>query len=144
MQKGGKTLFAVLAQKLKLRNYSHKTLKAYRSCLRSFIAYFSPRHPRELTNEDVRSYLLYLFEKKKLAATSVNQAFNAIRFLYVELYKMPFIIDEVPRPGKERKLPPVLSQEEVLKTFSYVENLKHKTLLMLISSAGLRVEKVSG
>ena len=52
---------------------------------------------------------------------------------------MPFIIDEVPRPGKERKLPPVLNQEEILKTFSYVENLKHKTLLMLIYSAGLRV-----
>ena len=137
MQKGGKTLFAVLAQELKLRNYGYRTLKAYR--LRSFIACFSPRHPRELTNEDIRTYLLYLIDKKKLEASTVNQVFNAIRFLYVELYKMPFIIDEVPRPGKERKLPPVLSQEEVLKTFSYVENLKHKTLLMLIYSAGLRV-----
>ena len=138
MQKGGKTLFAVLAQELKLRNYSHKTLKAYRSCLRSFIAYFSPRHPRELTNEDIRSYLLYLIEKK-LAASTINQVFNALRFLYVELYKMPFTIGNIPRPKNEKKLPNVLSQEEVLKIFSHVDNLKHKTLLMLIYSAGLRV-----
>lgn len=64
---------------------------------------------------------------------------NALRFLYVELYKMPFAIQDIPRPQKEKKLPNVLSQEEVLKILSHVDNLKHKTLLMLIYSAGLRV-----
>ncbi len=70
------TLFNVLAKELRLRNYSHKTLKAYRSCLRSFVAYFSPQHPRDLTNNDIRSYLLYLIEKKKLSASTVNQVFT--------------------------------------------------------------------
>lgn len=65
--------------------------------------------------------------------------FNALRFLYVELYKMPFVIENIPRPKKERKLPSVLSQEEVLKILSRVNNAKHKTILMLIYSAGLRV-----
>ncbi len=133
------TLFTTLSHELTLRNYSHKTLKAYRSCLRSFIKYFVPRHPRELSSEDIRTYLLHLIEKEKLATSTVNQVFNALRFLYVELYKMSFIIGNIPRPQKEKKLPNVLSQEEVLKIFSCVDNLKHKTLLMLIYSAGLRV-----
>lgn len=133
------TLFAVLTKEMHLRNYSHKTIKAYRSCLRSFIKYFSPRHPRELSTDDIRNYLLHLIEKEKLAASTVNQVLNTLRFLYVELYKLPFTIDGIPHPQREEKLPKVLSQEEVLRIFSCVDNLKHKTLLMLIYSAGLRV-----
>ncbi len=133
------TLFTVLAKELTLRNYSHKTLKAYRSCLRSFVQHITPKHPREISNDEIRDYLLYQIEEKKLAPATVNQIFNALRFLYVELYKKPFVISSIPRPQKEKKLPNVLSQEEVLKIFSCVENAKHKTLLMLIYSAGLRV-----
>ncbi|MEW5798646.1 MAG: site-specific tyrosine recombinase/integron integrase [Bacteroidota bacterium] len=133
------SLFKVLSDEMRLRNYSHKTLKAYKSCLRSFVKYFSPHHPRELSSDDIRNYLLYLIEGEKHSASTVNQVFNAIRFLYVELYKMPFALNDIPRPQKEQKLPNVLSQEEILKIFSQVDNLKHKTLLMLIYSAGLRV-----
>lgn len=133
------TLFAVLREELRLRNYSHKTFKAYRSCLRSFIAYFSPQHPRDLTIDQIRKYLYHLIETERLAPATVNQAYNAIRFLFVELYHKPFTIREIPRPHRGRTLPHVLSQEEVLRIFSCVDNLKHKTLLMLIYSAGLRV-----
>ena len=131
--------FEVLRKELTLRNYSPRTVKAYRSCLRSFVKYFAPRHPRDLTQTDVREYLLHLIGEKNLAAATVNQVFNALRFLYVELYKMPFTIGNIPRPKKEKQLPVVLSQEEVVKILDAVENLKHKTLLMLIYSAGLRV-----
>jgi site-specific recombinase XerD len=92
-----------------------------------------------LTGEDIRQYLLHLIEKKGFAASTVNQVFNALRFLYVELYSMPFRISEIPRPKSAKKLPIVLSQEEVVRILNAVENLKHKTLLMLIYSAGLRV-----
>ena len=59
---GGKGLFEVLREEMKLRNYSHKTFTSYRSCLREFVKYFAPRHPRELSNEDIRKYLLYLID----------------------------------------------------------------------------------
>jgi site-specific recombinase XerD len=134
-----KTLFSVLADELRLRNYSSKTLKAYKSCLRSFIQHIAPKHPKEITNNEIRKYVLYLIETKKLSPATVNQVYNALRFLYVELYKKPFVIGSLPRPQKENKLPSVLSQEEVLKILSNVDNLKHKTMLMLIYSAGLRV-----
>jgi site-specific recombinase XerD len=134
-----KTLFGVLSQEMRLRNYSHKTIKAYKSCIRSFVNFTAPRHPRELQETDIRNYLLHLITVKQLAPATVNQVFNALRFLYVELYKKPYAIGGIPRPRKEKKLPTVLSQEEVLRILSQVDNLKHKTILMLIYSAGLRV-----
>ena len=83
--------------------------------------------------------MIYLIEEKKWQASTINQVFNALRFLYVELYKTKFVIESIPRPKREKKLPDVLSQNEILKIFSRVENLKHKTILMLIYSSGLRV-----
>ena len=136
------TLFEVLTKELRLRNYSPKTLKGYKSCLRSFIKHIAPKHPREITNEEVRNYLLFLLQEKKLSAATVNQVFNALRFLYVELYKMPFAIGNIPRPRKERKLPVVISQEEMKPIFEAIDNMKHRIILMLTYSAGLRVGEV--
>ncbi len=97
---------------------------------------------RDLTNEDLRNYLIHFVEKEQYASSTINQVINALRFLYVDLYKRPMQLGELPRPRKERKLPAVLSEEEVLRIFNAVDNLKHKTILMLIYSAGLRVGEV--
>lgn len=135
-------LYEVLRREMRLRNYSHKTIKAYTSCVRSLIQHFGPKHPRELTNEDLRNYLIHLIEKEQYQSSTINQVINALRFLYVELYKRQMQLGDLPRPRKERKLPEVLSEEEVLRIFNAAENLKHKTILMLIYSAGLRVGEV--
>jgi len=131
--------FETVRRERRLRSYSHKTIKTYVSCLRSFVRHFHPRHPRELSENDIREYLLHLFEEKNFAAATVNQVFNALRFLYVELYQMTFAIGSSPRRQKEKKLPVVLDQNKVLQILDAVDNLKHKTILMLIYSAGLRV-----
>ncbi|MDI6767950.1 MAG: tyrosine-type recombinase/integrase [Bacteroidota bacterium] len=134
--------YETVRREMRLRNYSHKTIKSYVSNLRSFVKYFQPKHPREVNEGDIRLYLLHLIEEKKFTASTVNQVFNALRFLYIKLYKMPFTIGSLPRPKKEKQLPVILSQEEVVKILDAVDNLKHKTLLMLIYSAGLRVGEV--
>jgi len=131
--------YETIRREMRLRNYSHKTIKSYLSCLRNFVKYFHPKHPRGISNDEIKKYLIYLIEEKKWQASTINQLFNAIRFLYVELYKIPFIIESIPRPKKQKKLPDILSQEEVIDIFNSINNLKHKTLLMLIYSAGLRV-----
>ena len=131
--------YETVRRELRLRNYSQKTIKSYLSCLRTFVDYSRPRHPRQLTENDIRSYLLHLFETKHLASGTINQIFSALRFLYVELYKMPFTIKDIPRPRRGKQLPMVLSQEEVVRILGAVSNLKHRTILMLIYSAGLRV-----
>jgi integrase/recombinase XerD len=135
-------LLETLRQELLLRNYSPKTIKGYTSCVRKFVRYFSPRHPRELGSEDIRKYLMYLYEESHLAAASVSQALNAIRFLYVELYHRPLILEGVPRPKKEKKLPVVLSKEEVRRLLELTRNPKHRMLLMICYSGGLRVREV--
>lgn len=135
-------LFETVRRELRLRNYSLKTIKAYISSLRKFVRYFHPRHPRELIDDDIRNYLLHLLIKEEQAASTVNQVFNALRLLYVDLYKRPFVIGSLPRPLKEKKLPDVLNEDEVKRLFACVPNLKHRTMLMLAYGCGLRVSEL--
>jgi len=82
---------------------------------------------------------LHLIERESFAASTVNQVFNALRFPYVDLYQMPFKIGAIPRPRKERKLPDVLTQEEVKRIFCAAANPKHRMVLLVIYSGGLRI-----
>ncbi len=134
--------FETVRREMRLKNYSSKTIKSYISWLHSFVSYFRPRHPRDVTEDDIHSYLLYLIEERQFQASSVNQVFNALRLLYVDLYGMPFKIDSIPRPMKEKRLPDVLNQEEVLRIFREIDNLKHKVMLMIAYGSGLRVGEV--
>ena len=133
--------FETVRREMRLRNYSPKTIKSYLSCLRSFVNYFQPRHPRTLSGEDIKAYLLYLIEKKQYTAGTINVVFNAVRMLYVDLYEMPFVVGKLPRPRIGKMLPDVLSLEEIRKIFSVIQNPKHRYLLMLAYSGGLRVSE---
>ena len=141
-QPGDEDPLVLLQKELRLRNYSQKTIKAYRSCIRSLIEYARPRSPKELSSDDLRRYLLRLMEDDGMSASYVNQIINALRFLYVEIYRTPMALGDIPRPKKERKLPTVLSLIEVKAILDAAENLKHRCLLMLVYSAGLRVGEV--
>lgn len=135
-------LLETFREELRLRNYSSKTIKGYTGCVRAFVRYFLPRHPRELSSEDIRRYLLHLLDELHLAPASVNQALNAIRFLYVELYHRRYMLDGVPRPRRDKKLPKVLSREEVRCLIELTINPKHRLLLMVCYSGGLRVSEL--
>ena len=136
-----KGLFEAVGEELRLRNYSPKTSKVYLGQLRTFVRFFKPRHPRELSNEDIRQYLLYLMDNG-FSRASVDQAINALRFLYVEMYHRDFVLKDVPRPKKERKLPIVLSHSEVLQIAQTIQNPKHRLMIELMYAAGLRVSEV--
>jgi len=129
-------------RELRLANYSHQTSKAYRSCLRIFARHVCPKPLRDATNADIRSFLLHLMEHREYAAASINQMINALRYLYVELYRRPMVLGEIPRPKKEKKLPNVLSQSEVKRIFEAVKNVKHRALLMVTYAGGLRLKEV--
>lgn len=127
---------------MRLKNYSYKTIKVYKSCLKSFTEYFHNNNLHSLSSKEIKNYFFYLIEEKKYSSGTINQVFNALRFLYVEFYKIPFIIGSIPRPRKENKLPDVLTKEEVSEILKNVKNLKHLTMLMLSYASGLRVSEL--
>ena len=129
-----------LRRELVTRKYSYKTVKGYLYFNRDFLK-FSGKAASEINEGGIKDYLLYLAEEKESATATINQAINALKFYYGTLLKKKFMY-EVKRPRKDKKLPVVLSQEEVAKILLSVDNLKHKAILMLVYSAGLRVGEV--
>ena len=124
---------------MKLKDYSNRTIKTYGSMLKLFMNYYENQPLDDLSDEDIREYLLYLVDEKKVSQSYQNQAINAIKFYYEQVKGRETRTYYLQRPKHEIRLPSVLSEEEVLRLLKQVDNLKHKTALSLIYSAGLRV-----
>jgi site-specific recombinase XerD len=97
---------------------------------------------KDITKEQIRKYLLYLVKEKRYSSSAQNQAINSIKFYYEKVLGKPVEKYYVPRPRKEKKLPQVLSEEEVTRILKQIKNLKHKSIIYLIYSAGLRLTEV--
>ena len=132
---------AVEEEEMRLRAYSSKTRKSYRNHLVRFYRHFTGRVLAELTEKEVRTYLLKLVEEP-VSRSYLNQAISAIKLLYEKVIRQPKIIEQIPRPRGERKLPTVISREAAQNLLNAVGNLKHQTLLVLMYAAGLRVGEV--
>jgi integrase/recombinase XerD len=111
------------------------------SDLRHFLLFLN-KNPRQVTDKDVRAYMLFLVDDKCVSRSYIAQSINAILFFYRHVIKEPRTIQEVKRPRKDRKLPFVLSKESVLRLLHAPSNLKHRALLMLVYASGLRVGEV--
>jgi site-specific recombinase XerD len=127
-----------LRKELVARRYSQRTVKLYLFHNKGLLE-FSKKNPYEVSNGDVREYLYHLANDKEASTSTLNTAINAL--YYGEVLKRRFVY-EIKRPKKDKKLPVVLSQEEVSQILSSVNNIKHRAILMLIYSAGLRVSEV--
>lgn len=129
----------IMVEQLQLENKSKNTIKTYRSQIRMFWQFFAEKLPREITEEEIRQYLLHLVNKRRVSVSYQNQAINAIKFYYERVLGWAPKGYYVQRPATEKRLPVVLSKEEVQDLLSVVVNLKHKTALALMYGAGLRV-----
>jgi site-specific recombinase XerD len=134
---GGEGYFEDLRRELLSRRYSYKTVKGYLFYNRDFLNFIGKK-PTDINDNDIKNYLYHLAETKQAATSTLNQAINALKFYYGSMLKKKFLY-EIKRPRKDRKLPVVLSREEVAGVISSPENIKHKVILMLIYSGGLRV-----
>ena len=99
------------------------------------------KSPELLGPEEIREYQVYLVEKKKISWGVFNMTVCGLRFLYSVTLRMESMIPLIPFPKKEKKLPIVLSVEEVATFLGAVKNFKHRTLLTTMYSAGLRVSE---
>ncbi|MBM7613849.1 site-specific tyrosine recombinase/integron integrase [Alkaliphilus hydrothermalis] len=135
------SIYLQVERVLKLKGYSSNTIEAYVSHIKQFISYFG-KEVRLITNEDVNEYLLYMLEERQCSSSYVNTAVSSIKFLFNQVLRRFDMAVGIPRPKKEKKLPEVLNEEEVTKILNVVENHKHKAILCLVYSAGLRVSEV--
>ncbi len=128
----------MMEQKLKLRGYSENTQRTYLQHFKEFLLFFYESHPVDISEAEIRNFILYLIEQRKLSKSTQNQAINSVKFFYEKVLMQERKVYYLERPMKDKRLPEVLSQEEVMRIFEALDNIKHKTMLMLIYSAGLR------
>lgn len=120
------------------KRYSQNTVKTYTEALRCFLHFFREKKVAELTNDDVivfnNDYLL----RNNLSASYQNQMVNAIKLFYSTIYQKKIEIESIHRPKRAKVLPNVLSKNEVKQILTAHVNLKHRCMLSLIYSCGLR------
>lgn len=125
-----------LRHSLILKGYSRRTVKAYASCVSLYLIHVSG----DLDLRNVKGYLLKMHEEGR-AGQTVNLHLNAIKYFYREVLKFPAKID-LKFAKKSRRLPVVLSRREIDAVLAVVTNEKHKTMIALAYSSGLRVSEL--
>lgn len=123
---------------LERRRYSKNTIQTYTSLFGKFLAYFEGTPAHELTDADVAKFQNFLVSTKGVATSTQNQYINAIKFYFEKVLGRDKQYYQIDRPIKEFKLPKVLTEKEVVAILNAVHNLKHKAMLLLVYSAGLR------
>lgn len=120
------------------KRYSNNTQRVYCNYFNDFINYFNEVNLEVISKEQINSYVLTLIRSKNISTSQQNQRINAIKFYYEKVLGRERQYYELHRPKKEHKLPKVLSKNEVKKILDSCINIKHKCILMLFYSAGLR------
>ncbi|MFH1947307.1 MAG: site-specific tyrosine recombinase/integron integrase [Candidatus Magasanikbacteria bacterium] len=132
-------LIEIITNEMKLRNYSNETIKSYTSAIRNLYEYYN-KPPRDLTYEELKRFLLYKTEQGS-APQTVSLYANAINFVYLQIYKRNDF-EKIRHPKKSKKLPVVLSRNELELIFSGTNNHKHRTMLKLAYAVGMRVSEI--
>jgi integrase/recombinase XerD len=131
-----------MVELLQLKAYSPSTLRTYKNEVGIFLQTLKNKKADTLSTEDVRRYLHYCIEKLQLSENTLHSRLNALKFLYEQLLGHEKFFVEIPRPKKHLQLPKVLGEEELRRLFNAPSNLKHKAILFIAYSAGLRVSEV--
>ena len=130
-----------MTEDMQVRNLAPHTQTAYLKEVTRFARYFG-HSPRLLGEKEIRTYQLYLTNRKKLAPSSIAVTIAALRFLYKVTLKRDWNLkDVIPAPRQPKKLPVVLSRDEVLHFLGSIKGLKHRTILTVCYAAGLRISE---
>jgi len=125
-------------QWMRSKRYSESTITTYCEALKSFLFFYREKPIAEITNEDLIVYNNEYILEKKLSASYQNQMVNALKLFFQTIRETKMMVDKIHRPKREKVLPNVLSKEEVKAILNAHSNIKHKTMLSLIYSCGLR------
>lgn len=123
---------------MKARRYSDGTIRTYCDALTIFLRYFKDKPIEDLTNTDIVDFNNAYILKNNLSSSFQNQIINAIKLFFYIIENKRVSVELIYRPKREKLLPNVLSKEEVKLLLNAHNNLKHKAMLSLIYSCGLR------
>lgn len=129
-----------MIEDMRMRNFSKYTIAAYVSVV-SRLANYYHRSPDQLGREEIRAFLVDLVEQKRVSWPYYKQVLAALRFFYRYVLRRGELVEDIRGPRPERRLPIVLSVQEVARFFKAIHSLKHRTILMLAYGAGLRVSE---
>ena len=128
-------------EKLRSRRYSKHTYHTYTSLFNRFVHYYQytfKKHIDEASSDEIKAYLTYMVDKRAISMSTQNQIVNAIKFYYEQVLGQQREKYWIERPRKEKRLPEVISEEEVVKLIVAAGNLKHQMIVAMLYSAGLR------
>lgn len=131
-----------LEEVLTLKRYSHRTIKSYKSAFRAFIMHYNTIRPSTLSSQQMNDYLILCIKEKNISESHQSNIISALKMFYIEVVNQPEKVEKLYRPKPVQRLPNVLSEMEVKQLINANDNLKHKAILMLIYSSGLRLGEV--
>jgi integrase/recombinase XerD len=130
-----------MIEDMQIRNLTPNTQRVYIANVFRFACHFR-KSPDRLGPPEIRSYLLHLTRERRLAASSIIVTVSALRFFYTVTLKRDWVVeDDIPAGHQAKKLPVVLSKEEVARFLSAVDNLKHRMVLTVCYATGLRISE---
>lgn len=130
---------AAMQRKLQIARYSANTIDTYLNATKLFFQHYPKKNPKDISAADIEAYQHELASTRKVSNSYLNQVVNAVRYYYKDVLGDAYRVKFIERPLGERKLPKVLSEQEVAAILKAPTNLKHRCILMLIYSAGLRL-----
>jgi len=129
-------------KQIRIENYSEQTIKNYLSALKLFLEYVERLKVKQVTDKEIQNYLFYCKTEKKYSYSSMKQIIATISYLYKKVFNNPIPEALNVKFRKPSILPTVLSAKEISKILQVTKNIKHKTIKLLIYSAGLRLGKL--
>ena len=134
--------FEKYKNQLILKGYSKSTMRTYCSEFVVFLKVLGKNSAKNLTPDELQRYILYCINTLKLKENSIHSRINALKFYYEKVLRNEKMFFDIPRPKKHLILPKVISKERIADLINSIENLKHKTIIMLAYACGLRVSEV--
>ncbi len=126
---------------MQVRNLTPNTQRVYVAQVVRFACHFR-KSPELLGPAEIRTYLIHLTQQRRLAASSIIVTVSALRFFYTVTLKRSWVVeDDIPAGRQSKKLPVVLSKDEVARFLDAVDNLKHCVILTVCYATGLRISE---
>ena len=132
-----KMLLEVVSDTIRRKHYSHRTERSYLQWIKRYVTFHYKRHPREMGKAEVEAFLTYLAVEGKVSASTQNQAFNAIIFLYREVLNQPLEDVQAFRAKQTTYLPIVLTPPEVRSIITHMSGI-YRLLIQILYGSDLR------